>query len=112
MARARITAALERDGPRHFPLFSFALDGFALVVLLLSLAQRQGDLRPTILEVELQRNQGQAALLDRTDHLLDFSAVQQELPATDRIVVVAIALFVWRDVHSFEKDFPVLRTLA
>ena len=86
----------------------FALERFALVVLLLSLTQRQRDLRPALLEVELQRNQGETTLLDRTDHLLDFSAMEQQLPGTHGIVVVAVALFVWRDVHSFEKDLPVL----
>jgi hypothetical protein len=77
-------------------------------VLLLPLAQCEGHLGPAVLEVELERHQGQAALLDGADQLLDLAPVKEELAGADGVMIVAVALLVRSDVHAFEKYLTVL----
>ena len=48
---------------------------------LLPSRQGHGDLGPSVGQVEVQRNQREALLLDRTDQAADLTAVQQELAA-------------------------------
>jgi hypothetical protein len=77
-------------------------------MLLLSFAEREGDFGSPILEVQLERHQGESPLLHGADQLLDFPAVQQKLAGADRIVVVAITLLVRGDVHPFQEYLAVL----
>ena len=72
---------------RDFALgVAFAL-GIALVVQLLSLAERERHLGHSVLEVELERDERQSLTLDRADHPTDFLAVEQQFPRPGGLVV-------------------------
>src|SRR2546430_550634 len=75
---------------------------FALVVQLLRAPQRDRYLGETILEVQLERDEGEPLLRGRADELTDFVFVQQQLAgARGRGVVVAAGL-IGRDGQTFE----------
>ena len=107
MSEVGSTPPPDGQGPGDFPLGDSAFDVFALVVLLLALTEGEGDFGPPVVEVELERDQGQALSAPRRRSALDFPAVQKEFPRANRVVVAAIALLVGRDVHAFEQDLPV-----
>ena len=54
-------------------------DGFALVVRLLALDERERHFHPALLHVHAQRNQRQPFFGDASGELQDFMAVQQQL---------------------------------
>src|SRR5690349_10966740 len=75
--RARVSrspASPQRHRSGGFALHRAPLQVLALVILFLAAAQRQGDLRPAIPEVELQGHERQALLFDGADQLLDLLA--------------------------------------
>src|SRR5215218_3151336 len=86
-------------GPGHLA-FGVALgDRLALVVGALAPGQAQLDLDQLVLEVDAQRDQGQAALVDPGRQLLDLLAVEQQLARPGRLVALVAGMGVGRDLH-------------
>src|SRR5882672_312526 len=81
-------------------------DVAALVSTLLAPGQRELDLRPPVLEVELRRNERQTPLGDLAGEGVDLFPVEEELAIAIRIVVGEIALVVDRDVGADQPGFP------
>ena len=94
----------EGDCPSSLPLGNAALQILTLVVLFLALAQCQRHLRPPLLEVELERHQGQPLALDGSNHAINLATVEEQFAGSHRIMVVPVSLLVRRDVHTFEED--------
>src|SRR2546423_2344052 len=92
----------------HVPLVIAALFVSAFVVELFALAERQRDLRLAPLEVDLQRDEGQALTLNRADHFANLLAVQQELSRAGGLVIEVARLFVRRYVQVEQKNLSVL----
>src|SRR5437667_5779200 len=80
----------------------------ALVVDLLAATDPELELGSPVPDVEAQGDDGQALGLGAPDQLGDLVLVQEELSRPARLVVVAIALLVWRDVGA---DQPGLAPL-
>ena len=59
----------------------------ALVVQLAALAQANGELDPGPLEVEVERDQGEALLVEGDPQFFDFAAVGQQLAGAQGLVV-------------------------
>src|SRR3954452_19064882 len=79
-----------------------------LVVGLLALGQREGGLDLAVLEVQVERDQGETALLGLADELLDLGAVHEHLALAARGVVRPGALRVLRDVHVLQPHLAVV----
>src|SRR5689334_10263013 len=80
----------------------------ALVEELLTLAESERNLRFAALEVELERDEGEALPFHRTDHLPDLFAVEQQLARARRLVIEVARLFVRRYVQVQQKNFSIL----
>src|SRR3954451_23558525 len=83
------------------------LDRAALVVQVLALRHRELDLGPRPVPVEARGHDRQALLRGRAEQPLDLAAVQQQLPRTLGVVVLARRL-VGRDVHVAQPYLAVL----
>src|SRR6476469_4142203 len=79
-----------------------------LVVGLLALRQRKGGLDLAVLEVQVERDEREPALLDLADQLVDLGPVHEHLPLAPRGVVGPRALHVLRDVHVLEPHLAVV----
>src|SRR2546428_2171042 len=104
-----ILAARGFDRRACFAVGLAALDRLALVVLLLPFRQADRHLHATLLVVEPHRDE-RHSLLDRlADQFPDFVAVQQELPAAQRLVIGVAAMAVRADVDVVEKHLAVFQ---
>ncbi len=65
--------------PLRFPIRLFPLQGLALVVMMLALADTDLEFRPTSFEIKLGGDQGVSPLLDPLGNLADFIPVEQKL---------------------------------
>ena len=65
--------------PLRFPVSLLALQGLALVVVMLTFADADFKLGPAILEIELGGDQGESPLLDPLGNLADFVTIKQQL---------------------------------
>src|SRR4051794_10801446 len=74
----------------------------ALVPGLLALRERDLDLRPAVLEVERQRDDGEALLADPALDLVDLDPVEEQLALAAGGVVGPGALGVLRDVYAVQ----------
>ena len=66
-------------GPGCLAIRLLALEGLALIVEFLAVADADLEFEPPVLEVEPGRDQGQSFLLDLLDDLADFVTLQQQL---------------------------------
>src|SRR2546427_3893692 len=82
-------------------------DVAALVSTFLAPGQRELDLRPPVLEVELRRNERQTPLGDLAGEGVDFFPVEEELAVAIRIMIGEIALVVDRDVGADQPGSPL-----
>src|SRR3954465_12587426 len=80
------------EGPLHLPPRVALGQVLPLVVGPLALRQREGGLDLAVLEVQVERDQGQPALPGLPDQLLDLGPVHQDLPLAPRRVVGPPAL--------------------
>src|SRR5438094_91251 len=104
-----ILAARRFDRRACFAVGLAALDRLAFVVLLLPFRQADRHLHATLLVVEPHRDE-RHSLLDRlADQFPDFVAVQQELPAAQRLVIGVAAMAVRADVDVVEKYLAVFQ---
>ena len=79
----------------------------ALVVVLLALAHAQLDLHARVLEIDRERDEGVAVLLDERMELVDLTLVQQQPLGAVGVVVEDVALVVGRDVHGVDHGLAV-----
>src|SRR5687768_3554302 len=79
-----------------------------LVVGLLALREREGGLDAAVLEVQVERDEREPALLDLPDQLVDLAAVHEDLALAPRGVVGPGALRVLGDVHVLQPDLAVV----
>src|SRR5215218_10353056 len=79
-----------------------------LVVGLLALRQRERGLDLAVLEVQVQWDEREPALLDLADQLVDLGAVHEHLALAARGVVGPRALHVLGDVDVLEPDLAVV----
>src|SRR3954469_18366913 len=79
-----------------------------LVVGLLALRERERGLDLAVLEVQVQRDEREPALLDLPDQLVDLAAVHEHLALATRGVVGPGALHVLGDVHVLQPDLAVV----
>lgn len=87
-----VTAFL--DGPVHLAVRIFFCDGISLIVQFLTSADADFHLAPSILvEIHVQRNDGETGLLDLSRDFVDFSAVEKQLSFPKGLHVEAVALF-------------------
>lgn len=97
------------DGPVHLAVRIFFCDGISLIVQLLTSANADFHLAPPILvEVHVQRNDGETGLLDFPRDFVDFSAVEKQLSFPKGFHVEAVALFKGGDVHSADLHLSLL----
>src|SRR6266446_2567119 len=82
-------------------------DVAALVSTLLAPGQRELDLRPPVLEVELRRNERQTPLGDLAGQGVDLFPVEEEFAVPIRIMIGEIALVVDRDVGADQPGLPL-----
>ena len=101
----------------QIPFFHDAVDlalriafgaALTLVVKLLALAETKLDLDPAVLEIERQRNQGDAILHDAGLELDNLTLVHQQTPRPYRVTVKDVAVFVGADMHTADKQLAVL----
>src|SRR5687768_8000982 len=74
---------------------------------LLSLGQRERQLRPSLLEVQLQRDERESLALDGPNQSTDFPAVEQQFATSRGLVIDVPTLVVGGDVRIQEKDLAV-----
>ena len=87
-----VTAFL--DGPVHLAVRIFFFFGISLIVQFLTSADADFHLAPSLLvEVHVQRNDGETGLLDLSRDFVDFSAVEKQLSFPKGLHVEAVALF-------------------
>src|SRR4029077_12463965 len=92
----------------HLALRMALRDGLSLVVRLLAAPDPEQQLGAALGEVELQRHERVALLLERLPELLDLGAVEQQLALPHRVQVPAIALLVGWDVELHHPRLAVL----
>ena len=64
-----------------------ALEGFAFVVILFAAGKTEFDLGPAVFEIQLERDQRQAAFLGLAGEPFDLAFVQEQLAQPRRLVV-------------------------
>src|ERR1700749_3027091 len=97
---ASLDVAPER--PLDLPLGVALGEGGAIVVGLLALGQRQGRLDLAVLEVQVERDEREPALLGLAHQLVDLAAVHEHLALAPGRVVGPGALRVLGDVHVLQ----------
>src|SRR4051812_28993431 len=80
----------------------------ALVVGLLALGETEFDLGVPIVEIDLERDEGDAVVAELAHHLGDLLAVQEEFADAAWLVVGPGALRVLGDVHPVQEDLTVV----
>src|SRR5438876_597954 len=88
-------------------LLGAPLQFLSLVVLLLRLGESDRHLRDAVLEVQLERDDGQSLAAGGADELADLARVQQQLTGAGGWGVIVAAGEVGRDRHPREPDLPV-----
>src|SRR4249919_2364686 len=83
----------------------FPFLGFSLVVKLLSPNEGQFDLDQSSLEIDADRHQGQSLFLRLSNELTDFLALQQKLPGSGRLMILAISMGIRADVAIEQEGF-------
>src|SRR6195952_5761530 len=100
--------ALGGDGALRLAVVLAFTPRLALVVFALSLRDRDLDLGPTFVEVDRQRDDRVATLLDLVLDLQNLGLVQQQLAFATRGMVVPGAVRVFGDVHGVEPGLPTV----
>src|SRR5215218_7662487 len=106
--RTKPTPGCGPSGPGHLALGVPLGQGLALVVGPLASGQAELHLDQLVLEVDAQRDQGQAALLDPRRQLVDLLAVEQELARPGGLMALVAGVGVGGDLHV-EDDVAVLQ---
>ena len=84
------------------------LNILSLVVVLLTLGQRERKLRVAILEVDLERDQGLIAVAHLPVKLVDLAAVQQKLAGAPRAVVRPRAHGILRNMQVTQVHLAII----
>jgi hypothetical protein len=94
--------------PLDFALGHFPLERFAFVVELFTAREAQLDLGAAVLEIELERYQGKAALLGLAREPFDLALMQQQLSGAGRLVIELIRPGVGADVGVDQERLAFL----
>ena len=89
----------------HIALLRLGLEGIALVVKSLATAYAKLKLYVTMLEIQFQRNDGEAFRLGLHAKLLDLLPVNKQLAVAAGIMVKAVSELIHRNVHSAHVQF-------
>src|SRR2546423_13313293 len=103
----RALAAAVLESALDLPVGVAPRDVAPLVAHLLPAGDGELDLRAAALEVELRRDEREAALAHLAGQRLDLLAVKEELAVAVGIVVREVALVVRRDVRADEPHLAV-----
>ena len=96
------------EGSLDLPIrFAFP-DVVPLVEVGLPFAHCQLDLHLAVLPIEREGNEGVSLDVANGEELLDFGAVEQELPLSLRRVVMDVAMGILVDVRVMEPDLVIL----
>src|SRR6266508_1167367 len=98
-----LMALFER--PLDLALGDLAFQRFALVVELFAAREPQLDFGAAVLEIELERNQREAALLGLARESFDLPRVKQELAHACRLVVELVGARVGTDMGIDQENF-------
>src|SRR5262245_7064776 len=105
--RSPLAAPSAARGAVHLPLDLSLAQRRPLVVELLATGRADLELGATLLEVDPQRNQGQAALGDLASEAADLASVEQQFAITLGIVIGVGAMTVGADVAAEQPDLVV-----
>ncbi len=78
-----------------------------LVIQLFAAAETDLNLDEAVLEIHAERNQRESLGLQGAAQLVQFGAVQEELPVPERIAVENIPLFIRIDMHAVNVALSV-----
>src|SRR5437773_3462764 len=105
--RSLIRSAARFDCGARFAVGLTALDRLTFVVLLFSLGEAHGHLHAAVFEVHAHRYERHPFLDGLADQLADLVAMQQQLPAPQRLVLRIPAMAVRADVHVVDEHLAV-----
>src|SRR3954451_11068573 len=106
--RSPVALDVAAERPLDLPARVALGEVLPLVVGLLALGQRKGGLDLAVLEVQVERDEREAALLGLADQLVDLGAVHEHLALAARRVVGPGPLGVLGDVHVLQPHLPVV----
>ena len=92
----------------YVTLGRFCLQILALIIVMLAAGQRELQLRAAMLEVDLERHEGEALLACLAEQLDDLRLVHQELARAQRIVIEDIPLLIRADMHMLDENLAIL----
>lgn len=96
--------------PADFSVDGFLFEGFALVVRFAATAKPQQQLSFTAVEIDLERDEGQAFFISPAGKPLDFTPMQEQLAPTTRRMVEMGRLLVFGNVTAHKINLAVLET--
>ncbi len=96
------------EAPFHIPAVRLDLQAFPLVVKLLSPSDPDFDLYLPAFEVQLQGNERQPFLSRFAVQPFDLRFMKEELPDTEGIMILQIAVRIGADVHVVDEDLSIL----
>src|SRR5437773_9626344 len=91
----------------ELPLFGPALQLLALVVQLLRFSERDRDLGDAVLEVQLERDDGEALAARATDQLADLVCVEEDRKSTrlnSSHITISYAVFCLKKKKNKKQD--------
>ena len=91
--------------PFNLPVLFPALDGLPLVILVLTLGNPQQNLSIAMLDVHLQRNQGNPLVLEGSGQAVNLLRVEKKLPVPQRILIEVGSVIVLADVKRLDIYF-------
>lgn len=98
------------EGAGHFKVGVAFGDDLALIKGFAPAREAELNLGLMAGDVEPQRDEGVAAGRDTLVESEDLSTMEQEFSGARRLMVVDVALRVWRDVHAVQPDLAVCNT--
>lgn len=95
------------DRPLDAAFRIFSGNGFPFVMEAFALGKRQVHFAFAVFPVQAQGHQSITFFLDFPGQSYDFPFVQKQFADAQGIMVEAVALFVWADMHAVEKHLTV-----
>ena len=91
----------------EFALLLFFREVRALIVELLASAEADFDLHEGAAEVDAERDEGVAVLLQLAEDFIDLGLMEEELAVAQRVLVKDVALLVRIHMHAVDEDLSV-----
>ena len=106
--RSSTSSAPGLHGPVHLPFGVPPGGGLPLIIELLALGQADLQLDPGPLEVDGQRDEGIAVLLDPAEEPHDLPLVHQQPAGAAGVLVEDVPLLIGADMHPKDRYLPIL----